>query len=177
MRTTRGFIVFTAVALCLALVLPVLAQRGDDTNRKSKNGMVEGEVGGVGVTIEYGRPMVKGREIWGGLVPFGKVWRTGADEATTITFDKDVTVQGEPLAAGTYSLFTIPADGDWTIIFNNVAKQWGAFEYADGEDTLRVMATPRMSEQTEELTFSLDGDWVVLSWEKLEVPFEVKAAS
>lgn len=162
--------------LLIVSVTPAVAQRGDDTNRKSKNGKVEGTIDGVKVTLEYGRPMVRERKIWGGLVPFDKVWRTGADEATTFTIDKDVNVEGKKLAAGTYGLFTIPGETEWTIIFNKVAKQWGAFKYDSKEDVLRVKVKPMAAEHVEEMTFKIEGNKVMLCWEKLCVPFVISAA-
>lgn len=164
-----------ATLLVLAAV-PALAVRGDDAKRLSKNGHAEGTAGGVGVVIEYGRPNVKGRVIWGDLVPWGKVWRTGADEATTIAFDRDVTIEGKPLARGTYGLFTVPGEKGWTVVFNKVADQWGAFDYDARQDALRVEVAPRPHEATETLTFTLEGDAVVLRWEKVEVAFRVGAA-
>jgi hypothetical protein len=165
-----------ALALLLTLTaLPALAQRGDDADRASKNGKTTGTLDGVAVTVEYGRPNVKERKIWGGLVPYDKVWRTGANEATTISFDKAVTIEGEPLPAGTYSLFTIPTEGDWTVIFNKTAQQWGAYDYDAGQDALRVSVTPREGEHVETMDFVLEGDEVVLRWAGLEVPFRVAA--
>lgn len=164
------------IALLALVALPVLAGRGDDANRKSKNGKTAGTIDGVEVTVEYGRPNVKDREIWGALVPYGKVWRTGADEATAITFGADVLVEGQALAAGTYGLFTIPGESEWTFIFNNVAEQWGAFDYSDAEDALRVDVTPQASEHVEAMDFAIEGSSVVLRWEKLAVGFSVAAA-
>lgn len=172
----RALRITLLVGLCLAAALPAGAQRGDDANRKSKNGRTEGSIDGVSITLDYGRPNVNGRQIWGGLVAYDSVWRTGADEATTITFSGDVVVQGEPLAAGTYGLFTIPGESEWTIIFNEVADQWGAFSYDQDKDVLRVPATPRPGEHVEAMDFVLDGGDVVLRWEKLEVPFAVAPA-
>ncbi len=163
-------------AVTLALIaLPVLAERGDDANRKSKNGKTEGTIDGVEITLEYGRPNVKGREIWGGLVPHAKVWRTGADEATTISFPAEVTIQGEKLAAGTYGLFTVPGEGEWVFVFNSVADQWGAFSYDAGKDALRVTAKPMAAEHVESMEIVIEGSSVVLRWEKLAVGFEVAA--
>ncbi|MDH3403550.1 MAG: DUF2911 domain-containing protein [Acidobacteriota bacterium] len=164
------------IALLALVALPVLAGRGDDANRKSKNGKTAGTIDEVEVTVEYGRPNVKDREIWGALVPYGKVWRTGADEATAITFGADVLVEGQALAAGTYGLFTIPGESEWTFIFNNVAEQWGAFDYSDAEDALRVDVTPQASEHVEAMDFAIEGSSVVLRWEKLAVGFSVAAA-
>lgn len=163
--------------LLLVVALPALAERGDDTDRKSKNGKTAGVVEGVEVTLEYGRPQVRERQIWGALVPYGKVWRTGANEATTISFDQDVEIEGESLPAGTYGLFTIPGEERWTVIFNKVADQWGAFNYDAGEDALRVEVEPRSHEHVEAMDFVIEGDEVVLRWEKLAVPFQVAPAS
>jgi hypothetical protein len=164
------------VVLFVILVLPVLAERGDDSARKSKNGKLVGTIDGVNITLEYGRPKVKGRVIWGELVPFDKVWRTGADEANTITFSQDVSIEGKSLAAGTYSLFTIPGKEEWTVIFNKVAKQWGAYKYDAGQDALRVKVKPTTAEHVEEMTFNIEGNKLVLRWEKLDVPITISAA-
>ena len=126
--------------------------------------------------MEYGRPNVKERKIWGGLVPYGKVWRTGANEATTVTVGADVTIQGQKLAAGTYGLFTIPGKDSWVFIFNKGADQWGAFSYDDGKDALRVNAQPKAAEHVESMEFVIEGSSVVLRWEELAVAFEVAAA-
>jgi hypothetical protein len=167
----------SALALITLLAaLPALAGRGDDSGRASKNGNTAGTIDGVAVTLEYGRPNVKERTIWGGLVPYGKVWRTGADEATTITFDRDAMVEGKKLPAGTYGLFTIPGEGGWTVIFNSQAEQWGAFKYDSGKDVLRVTVEPRPHEMVETMDFAIEGGEVVLRWEKLAVPFSVSAA-
>ncbi len=167
------FISILVVVFLITSVVPAVAQRGDDAKRKSKNGKVEGTIDDVNVTLEYGRPKVRERKIWGGLVPFDKVWRTGADEATTITISKDISVEGQKLAAGTYSLFTIPGKEEWTIIFNKVAKQWGAFRYDKEKDALRVKVKPEAAEHMEEMTFLIEGNKVVLRWEKLSVPFVI----
>jgi hypothetical protein len=135
-----------------------------------------GKIGASTVTINYAQPAVKGREIWGKLVPFGEVWRTGANTATTFTVDKDVTIEGKTLKAGTYGLFTIPnKNGEWTIIFNTDAKQWGAYEYSDKKDVLRVNVKSSKTEAlVERMTFAVVGSEVVLTWEKLKVAFAVK---
>lgn len=171
------FTLAAAALLALALAAPAAAQRGDDAARKSKNGKTEATVAGVAVTVEYGRPLVNGREIWGKLVPYGRVWRTGADEATTITFSKDVTVEGEKLAAGTYSLFTIPGESEWTVIFNRTARQWGAYEYDAGADALRVNVAPESGDHIEALEFVVEGERVVVRWEKARVGFRIAPAT
>ena len=111
-----------------------------------------------------------------GFVPHSKIWRTGADEATTFAVDKDINVEGKKLAAGTYSLFTIPGEAEWTFVFNKVAKQWGAYRYDKGQDALRVKVKPAAAEHVEELTFKIKGNKVVLHWEKLSVPLAISAA-
>ena len=164
------------VAFFIVSVVPAMAERGDDTKRKSKNGKVQGTIDGVNVTLEYGRPKVKERKIWGQLVPFDKIWRTGANEATTFSCDKDINVEGKKLAAGTYSLFTKPGETEWTFIFNKVAKQWGASKYDKDQDALRVKVKPAAAEHTEEMTFLIKGNNVILRWEKLSIPFGISAA-
>lgn len=164
-----------AAALVIALTAPATAQeRGDDSGRASKNGLTEGKIGGADVKITYGRPKVKGREVWGSLVPTGKVWRAGADEATTVTFSKDVKVEGQNVPAGTYSLFFIPDQNEWTVILNKVPKQWGAFRYAEGEDLMRAKVKPTANTApVEELTYEIAGDQIVLEWENVAVPVTV----
>jgi hypothetical protein len=174
-RILSALIPLALVAPLALSGLPAAAERGDDADRASKNGKTEGTVGGVSVVLEYGRPKVKERQIWGGLVPWGKLWRTGADEATTVTFGGDVTVEGQALAAGTYALFTIPGESEWTVVFNQTAQQWGAYNYDAGKDALRVTVEPRAHEHVEELDFVIEGDEVVLYWEKLAVPIAVAA--
>lgn len=178
MRSKNLFLLGLAALALVALVttLPALAQRGDDSDRVSKNGAASGTVDGVDVSLAYGRPNVNGRDIWGGLVPYGEVWRTGANEATTITFSSDVTIEGEPLPAGTYSLFTIPGEEEWTVIFNETAQQWGAYDYDAQYDALRVTVTPREHEMTESMDFHVGDGEVVLVWDELAVPFTVAAA-
>lgn len=174
MRTGHGFVGLVAAVSLVAT--PVFAQRGDDANRRSKNGRTEGSVAGAQVTIEYGRPSTAGREIWGALVPYGRVWRTGADEATTVAIDRDLLVEGERLPAGTYALFTIPTEGSWTVIFNRVAEQWGAFRYDSGQDALRVEVTPRPHESVETFEIAIEGEAIVLRWAELEVPVTLAPA-
>ncbi|MEM7356600.1 MAG: DUF2911 domain-containing protein [Acidobacteriota bacterium] len=174
MVPNRSFRLLVAL-LALLFALPALAGREDDAQRASKNGKTTGTIGGAEVSIEYGRPKVKGREIWGGLVPYGKVWRTGADEATTITFSCDVTIEDQKLAAGTYALFTVPGADQWQFVFNRVAEQWGAYRHDAKEDALRVAAQPSSSEHVEAMQFAIDGSQVMLHWEKLAIGFSVEA--
>lgn len=147
--------------------------------RPSQKAQVMQTVGLTDVTITYSRPGVKGRVIWGGLVPYDKVWRTGANEATDITFSTDVKVNGQPLPAGTYSLHTIPTQGDWTVIFNKQADQWGSYSYDEKEDALRIQvkAQPHAFNEWMEFSFpdiAVDKATVALDWEKLRVAFEIQ---
>jgi hypothetical protein len=117
---------------------------------------------------------VKGRVVWGELVPFDKPWRTGANQATTITFSDDVTVEGQKLAAGTYSIVTIPGKGEWTVIFNNDTKLWWETEYDAAKDALRVKAKPQAGEMVETLaigfpTVGPSSAVLAIAWEKVRV--------
>lgn len=146
-------------------------------NRVSPLATATATIGGNEVTINYSSPGVKSREgkIWGTLVPYNEVWRTGANEATTISFSKNVLVEGQPLAKDIYSFFTIPTPDEWTVIFNVHETQWGAFKYDQSEDALRVKTTPVMlPESTENLVFhilpdSLPNSGIIrMNWEKLQ---------
>jgi len=131
--------------------------------------------GDTQVSVIYGSPSVKGRKIWGNLVPNGKVWRTGANEATTIEFSSDVVVNGNKLPAGKYGLFTIPTDDNWTIIFNSVHEQWGGYEYDESKDVLRAEAIPQMKEEhSETFDFVVDGNSIVMKWGNKIIPFVIK---
>jgi hypothetical protein len=146
--------------------------------RPSPKGSVMQTVGLTDVTITYSRPGVKGRTIWGDLVPYDKVWRTGANEATTIAFSRDVSINGKPLPAGTYSLHTIPGKTSWTVIFNKKADQWGSYSYDAAQDALRVEAAPTAGPNVEWLTFSFpdvknESTQVELAWEKLRAAFTI----
>ena len=134
---------------------------------------VTGKIGEADVTITYGSPSVNGRTLWGDLVPYQTVWRTGANEATTFEVSQDVTIEGQTLPAGKYSLFTIPGEEDWTIIFNSVAEQWGAYEYDDTKDVMRVKVMPKEADSSETMDFDIRGNDVILMWGDLMVPFTV----
>ena len=142
---------------------------------ESPRDSVSGKVGNAMITINYGSPSVKARKIWGDLVPYGKVWRTGANEATTFTTDKAIEVEGKSLPAGKYSFFAIPNEKEWTIIFNKTAKQWGAYDYKDKEDALRVNVKPKKASiMSERLNYTVNSTGISLIWENLEVPVSIK---
>jgi tetratricopeptide (TPR) repeat protein len=136
-------------------------------------------VGLTDVAITYHRPAVNKRTIWGDLVPYDQVWRAGANENTTISFSTPVTVNGQPLPAGTYGLHMIPKkDGDWTIAFSKTSWAWGSFSYDEKEDALRITAKPQAADFQERLSYTFDEPTetsvgVSLHWEKLRVPFTV----
>lgn len=176
--------------------------------RPSQKASIMQTIGVTDLTITYSRPAVKGRKIWGEappeeitannavgaatlddqnkrvknapIVPYGHVWRTGANEATIFTITDDVLINGQKLAAGSYSLHTIPGPDEWTLIFNTVAEQWGSFNYDEKKDALRVKAKPEMvSESQEWLSFEIpsvtpNSARVNIRWEKLRVPFTVE---
>src|SRR5437764_7651992 len=151
-----------------------------DLPRPSQHAVVTQRIGITDITLNYHRPLVNGRKIWGGLVPYGEVWRSGANENTTISFSTPVKVEGHELPAGTYGLQTIPTAGDWTVIFSKDANEWGAFSYKQADDALRIQAKPQPAEMRERLAFEFDdvtdtSAKVVLHWEKLKVPFTVEA--
>jgi len=146
--------------------------------RESPPATISQTVGVTEVTIKYHRPAVRGRVVWGELEPYDKVWRAGANEATTISFNTDVKIEGQPLRAGTYALFMIPSSAEWTIIFSKTARQWGAFTYQEAQDALRVKVKPQQAELQERLQYSFptvteESAQVVLHWEKVKVPFTV----
>lgn len=184
-RLGRGGAAF-ALALAAAALLapdasaqPSSSERGDALPRTSPNATTSQTVGVTEVRLTYGRPGVKGRDIFGGLVPYGEVWRTGANEATTISFSNDVRVEGQPLEAGRYGLFTIPGRDSWTFIFNEVADQWGAYQYDSGRDVLRVEVQPKQPPHAhEQMAFRFgnvtDTSAVAnLVWEDVRVPLRI----
>jgi hypothetical protein len=129
---------------------------------------------GAVLNINYGSPSVRKRKIWDGLVPYGKVWRTGANEATRFTTDKAITVEGKQLPAGTYGFFAIPTANQWTIIFNSEPNQWGAFKYDSTKDVLRVMVTPKKAGKHERLVYKITKKGFELDWAKVAVPVKVE---
>ena len=154
----------------IELRLPTLSQRAIGTQR----------IGLTDITVNYCRPLVGGREIWGKAVPYGQTWRSGANENTTISFTDEVSVEGHALPAGTYGLHTIPTADQWTIIFSKNSTSWGSFSYNEKEDALRVNVKAHAAEFVEALEYSFDDPKpdsvaVTLRWEKLAVPFRVSA--
>lgn len=150
------------------------APEEDKSKRKSPPMTAEGEFGTAKVTIDYGAPAARGRAIFGDLVPYNEVWRTGANEATTIELSEDLMIEGETLSAGKYALFTIPGEESWTIIFNKEADQWGAYDYDEAEDALRVEVTPQaLEENVDVMQFEIMDDVIALRWADQEVSLSV----
>src|SRR5215207_4727306 len=204
MKTLRRFFPRAAAALVvLACASAAASAQAVRLPRPSQKASVMQTLGVTDLTITYSRPGVKGRKIWGDppagaaagtatlddararpadavIVPYGHVWRTGANEATTFAVTDDVLVNGQPLKAGTYSLHTIPGPAEWTIIFNSDPGQWGSFTYDEKKDVLRVKAKPQAASDSKEwLAFDIDPDGesaarVNIRWEKIVVPFTVE---
>ena len=172
----RGFL----LCLLLAAMTSVGAAQSIvlDLPDPSQRAVVSQRIGITDIIIAYHRPLVKDRKIWDGLVPYGKVWRAGANENTTIAFSDPVLVEGKPLDKGTYGLHIVPNADEWTIIFSKNSTSWGSFSYDQAEDALRVTVKPKAADMHNALTYDFDQlqpDSVVieLEWEKLAVPFKV----
>lgn len=148
-----------------------LGQKAKASPRES----VTGKINTATISIDYGSPSVKDRKIWGALVPFNKIWRAGANEATTFETDKDLFVEGKKLPAGKYSLFIIPNEKKCVVIFNKKAKQWGAYNYDKDLDQLRVEVSPKTeTETTEKLLFLVRENRVALLWDNWEIALGIK---
>ena len=145
--------------------------------QKSPRKQAEGEVLGTKIEIDYGAPSVRGRTIWGGLEAYNVVWRAGANENTTVAFDKEVTIGGKKLAAGKYGFFIIPKkEGDWTVIFSTKNAEWGAYSYKEKNDALRLDVSPNWSKESQEqLSYSVEGNDIVFAWEKVTLKLPISA--
>lgn len=171
----------SAAALALALfgAGAASAQTAFQVPRASQHASVSQRIGLTDVSIDYHRPGVKGRKIWGALVPYGEAWRVGANERTKFTVSSDVLVDGKPLSAGSYGLAMIPTADTWTVAFSKVGDAWGTFSYDAKDDALRVTVKPRTAAAPQEWmqfrfeSLAADSTEVVLAWENLEVPFKV----
>lgn len=149
----------------------------EEEQRPSPLEVKDGSIGSKTIKVQYGSPAVKGRAIWGDLVPFNVVWRTGANEATFIDIPQDITVEGQNLAAGKYSLFTIPKEnGTWTVIFNSDWNlEHGHFQYDEKNDVLRVEVSPTWEEtSSERLSIDIESPGLVIRWEKLKLPISIQ---
>ena len=165
---------------CLLLLAALCSAQSTQLNlpRQSQKAEIVQRIGITDIVIVYHRPLVDGRKVFGGLVPYGEVWRAGANENTIITFPNDVTIEGKPLAAGTYGLHMIPNQDQWTVIFSKMHTAWGSFSYKEDEDALRVTVKPQTADMHNALTYDFDqvkpdSAVVVMSWDKVAVPFKV----
>lgn len=159
---------FTLLALILSI--GAIAQ---DKKPASPAAKAEGSIDGIKVTVDYAQPSAKGRKIMGDLVPYGKVWRTGANAVTSIEFSADVKVEGKSLSKGKYGLFTVPGEKEWVVIFSKQASG-SPFDYSDKRDALRVNVKPgKAAAFVEMFTIAVEKNNVVLSWENISVPVKV----
>ncbi len=172
----------SCIGLLLCALFTASASRAQSTQillpRVSQHAVITQRIGITDITINYHRPLVNGRKTFGSLEPYGKVWRAGANENTTITFTDPVAIDGKPLDAGTYGLHMIPVEGDWTVIFSKAATSWGSFSYDQAEDALRVTVKTQPADFHDALTYDFDDlkpDSVVVTmrWDKIAVPFKV----
>lgn len=170
----------TALLAVTLTAAPALAQDALKAPQASPEASVSQTVGLTDITVRYHRPAIHDRTVWGELVPYGEVWRAGANENTTIRFSSPVKVGGKTLLPGTYGLFMLPTPTTWTIIFSNASQSWGAYSYDAKEDAARVTVTPqKTADRVERLNYELDDPsddqvTVALRWEKLRVPFTVE---
>ena len=170
LATIQGLLLFISMAHAQSVIL--------DLPRASQRAVVTQRIGITDVSISYHRPLVNKRKIWGGVVPYGDVWRAGANENTTIAFTDPVNVEGKTLPKGTYGLHMIPGENEWTLIFSKNSTSWGSFTYDQKEDALRVAVKPQPADFHEALTYDFDdvkpdSSIVTLRWEKVAVPFKV----
>ena len=174
------------VLLVTVLLIPAFSQAQTATSetlmlnlpRASQHAVVMQRIGITDITINYHRPLANGRQIWGKLVPYGDVWRAGANENTTITFTDPVSIEGQPLEKGTYGLHMIPGENQWTVIFSKDSDAWGSFSYKQADDALRVTVKPQAAELHDALAYDFDdvkpdSTVVTMRWEKVAVPFKV----
>lgn len=168
--------------LLLASLSPAQTATGEtlmlDLPRASQHALVQQRIGITDISINYHRPLANGRQVWGKLVPYGQVWRAGANENTIITFTDPVTIEGQALDKGTYGLHMIPGQDQWTVIFSKNASSWGSFSYKQDEDALRVNVKPQAVEMHDALAYDFDdvkpdSAVITMRWEKVAVPFKV----
>jgi hypothetical protein len=173
-QKTKRMKLFKKVLLLLTIIMATTFVNAQD-KPKSPPEKATGMINGANIQINYGSPSVRGRKIWGELVPFNEVWRAGANEATTFETDKELTIEGSKLPAGKYSFFVIPNKTECVIIFNKEAKQWGGYKYNLKEDQLRVTVKQKMADSSvEKLVYAINANDVVLSWDNWNIGFSVK---
>lgn len=166
----------SATVLVAAMTISVNAFAQEAKKPASPAMTATGKIKDANIIINYSSPSVKDRKIWGDLVPYDKVWRAGANEATTFETSKDITVQGKKLPAGKYSFFLIPKEsGLWTAVFNKEPKQWGAYKYEQAKDALRVDVNAKtLKTKQEALVYKINKNGFTMDWDQISVPVEVK---
>jgi hypothetical protein len=169
-RTYQVFFQFIhLILLALCFSVAAIAQ---DKKMPSPPAKAEGTIDGIKVTIDYHQPSAKGRKVMGGLVPFGEVWRTGANATTTIEVSAPIKLEGKEIPAGKYGLYTIPGENEWTLIINKGIK-WGAYDYKQDEDVLRVTAkSGKTDSMVETFVIAVEKNSIVLKWENTQVAFK-----
>jgi hypothetical protein len=173
----RLVLLFTLLLSVIA-ISNLFAQSGKP--RQSPKTTASGKIGDATVTITYGSPSVNGRKIWGNIVPLGKVWRAGANEATIIETDKDLLIQGKKLAAGKYSIYALPDENEWQIFINSQIGQWGIERSGEStrkpeSDVIVVKVKPSISSTLQEsLVYTITNNGFALKWEYVEVPVSFK---
>jgi len=174
----RYSLILPGLIVLLAASLAVAQSTQLNLPRDSQRASVSQRIGITDITVKYHRPLVKGRTIWGKVVPYGQVWRAGANENTTITFTDPVTIEGKSIDKGTYGLHMIPNQDEWIIAFSKVNTAWGSFTYKESEDALRVSVKPQATDFHEALGYDIDptsatAALVTMRWEKVAVPIKV----
>jgi hypothetical protein len=178
MNTTK---IHTRFALLLAacLITSLVFAQADKSKRASPPATATGKVKGATITINYSSPSVKNRKIFPDMHPYGQVWRAGANEATVFETDKNIKVEGKTLPAGKYTLYAIPGEKEWTIIFNKQTGQWGVKRGGvtsrdEAQDALTVQVKPKKTDLIERLAYDVTDNGFVLRWENVEVPVSIK---
>ncbi|SRR6266496_2899791 len=178
MKRSLSLCLSAAFLMCLLADSAAAQSALLDIPRDSQHATVLQKIGITDIKVNYHRPLVKGRQVWGKLVPYDEVWRAGANENTTISFSDPVNIEGKPLEAGTYGLHMIPGQAEWTVIFSRNYSSWGAFTYKQDEDALRVTVKPQPAEFHEALEYNFEevkenSATLTMSWDKLAVPIKV----
>lgn len=174
-KTKTSFV----LALAALLMTSVVWAQGDKSSRPSPPATATGKVNGANIKIDYSSPAVKNRKIFGEMHPYGEVWRAGANEATIFETDKDIKVEGQTLPAGKYSIYAIPGEKEWSVIFNKQTGQWGvarggATSRDPAQDALVVKVKPKKTSLQERLVYEINDKGFVLRWENTEVPVAIK---
>jgi hypothetical protein len=183
----RRLVIVAAMSSLFATAADAQFKNGNQTvllnlPRVSQRAVVTQRIGLTDITIVYHRPQTNGRKVFGDVVPYGRVWRAGANDNTTIEFTDPVKIEGQPLAAGRYGVHMIPGEAEWTIAFSNNSTSWGSFSYDPKEDALRVKVKPATGPRREELTYEFtrlepDAATIALEWDQVVVPFRLNVDS